>query len=393
MPSIKHAKQPFHLMIKPTGAACNLACTYCYYLEKAQLYPGSSSRMDDETLERITAAYLQAHPASEVIFGWQGGEPLLMGVDFFRRALELQARYARPGQRVQNALQTNATLVTDEWARFFAEQQFLIGVSLDGPAELHDRYRLDYAGHASYPRVIAGLQTLLRHGVEVNALVTVNGANVQHPLPVYRHLTELGIQHLQFIPIVERETPASRKLTPWSVRAQPFGDFLCAIFAQWARNDVGKVFVQLFESTLNVWLGGLPTMCVFGPTCGRALVAEHTGDLYACDHFVYPQYRRGAIAIDTLADLIDSPAQRAFGQSKADLSQQCRQCAVKVFCAGDCPKHRLRSGDDGKPISYLCPTYRQFFTESAEVFQAMATEIRAGRPATNVMDILQQLGQ
>lgn len=391
MALIKRAKTPFHLMIKPTGAACNLACAYCYYLEKARLYPNSSNRMDDETLARITAAYLQANPAPEVIFGWQGGEPLLMGVDFFRRALALQVQYTRPGQRVLNAIQTNATLVTDEWAQFFAEEKFLVGVSIDGPAELHDRYRHHRGGQPTYQQVESGLRTLLRHHVDVNALVTVNRGNMEHPLRVYQHLTGLGLQHLQFIPIVEREAPKSRKLTPWSVRPEPLGEFFCAIFDYWARHDVGNIFVQLFESTLNVWLGGAPTLCVFAPTCGHGLVAEHTGDLYACDHFVYPQYHRGTIEIDTLAELVDSPAQQAFGQAKAELPQTCLQCPMKAFCGGDCPKHRLRMAEDGKPISYLCPAYRQFFQHSAEVFQAMATEIKAGRPATNVMEVLRMM--
>ena len=376
----KLSRQPFHLMIKPAGAACNLACAYCYYLEKGLLYPGGTSRMDDETLARITAAYLHAHPAAEVIFGWQGGEPLLMGLDFFRRALALQAEYARPGQQVQNALQTNATLITDDWAQFFAEHQFLVGVSIDGPAELHDRYRRDHGERGSYQRVITGLQTLLRHGVEVNALVTVHQGNMEYPLQVYRHLTGLGIQHLQFIPIVERVARTSSKPTPWSVRPQHFGAFLCTIFNYWAQHDVGTVFVQLFESTLNVWLGNTPTMCVFGATCGKALVVEHTGDLYACDHFVYPEYRRGPVAPDTLADLINSPEQQAFAKAKADLARACLQCPVKAFCGGDCPKHQLGTDADGKPISYLCPAYRQFFTHSANVLQAMATEVRAGRP-------------
>ncbi|HEX2950079.1 MAG TPA: anaerobic sulfatase maturase [Armatimonadota bacterium] len=391
MTMIKQAKQPFHLMIKPTGASCNLACTYCYYLEKAKLYPESACRMDDDTLERITAAYLQVHPANEVIFGWQGGEPLMMGLDFFRRALALQTQYARPGQHVQNALQTNATLVTDEWAQFFAEHNFLVGVSLDGPANLHNHYRRDRGGQDTHHRVVSGLQTLLRHGVEVNALVTVNRENMRQPLEVYRHLTELGIQHLQFIPIVERESMTSRKVTPWSVRPEPFGEFLCTVFDYWARHDVGKVFLQLVESTLNVWLGGPPTMCVFGPTCGRALVAEHNGDLYACDHFVYRDYRRGPITPETLAALVDSPEQNAFGQAKAQLATECQACPVRRFCGGDCPKHRIRSSEDGKPISYLCPAYRQFFTHSAEILQAMANEIRAGRPATNVMEVLQMI--
>ena len=389
MPTIR----PFHLMIKPAGASCNLACEYCYYLDKTQYYPGSTLRMDDETLEAVTAAYLQTHPGPEVIFGWQGGEPLLMGRDFYRRALELQRVYARPGQQITNAMQTNATLIDDAWAAFFAEHHFLIGISLDGPADVHDRYRKDRAGQGSHARVLQGVACLQQHQVEYNALVTVNRTNVAHPLRVYRYLRELGIEYLQFIPIVERESAQSRKVTPWTTRPEPFGDFLCAVFDEWARNDVGRIYVQLFESALSVWLGGPPSVCVFSPVCGRAAVVEHSGDLYACDHFVYPAHRRGLIKdADTLAALMESPEQQAFGMEKSNLPETCRRCSVLNFCWGDCPKHRLRRTEDGKMISYLCPAYRQFFTHSAPVLRAMATAIRAGRPAQQVMETLRETG-
>ncbi|MHB9134806.1 MAG: anaerobic sulfatase maturase [Armatimonadota bacterium] len=384
--------KPFHLMIKPTGAACNLACEYCYYLEKTQYYHDSKFRMDDETLERVIAAYLQVHPGPEATFGWQGGEPLLMGIDFFRRALELQSRYTRPGLQVTNAIQTNGTLVTDEWAAFFAEQHFLVGVSIDGPPDLHDRYRRDRGQHPTHQRVLDGLACLQRHGVEYNALVTVNRANAEHPLRVYQYLIGLGIEFLQFIPIVEREAPKSRKVTPWTVRPEAYGKFLCAIFDYWARHDVGRVYVQHFETALSVWLGQMPALCVFAPTCGRGLVVEHTGDLYACDHFVYPDYLRGPITTpESLQAMVDGAEQQSFGTAKINLSAECRRCPVLRMCGGDCPKHRLRLAEDGKPISYLCPAYREFFTHSATVLQAMAQEIRAGRPAVNVMEVLREL--
>lgn len=388
---MSRAALPFHLMIKPAGPACNLACDYCFYLEKSALYPGAT-RMDDATLEQIIAAYLGAHPGPVVTFGWQGGEPLLLGVEFFRRAVELQARYLRPGQRVENALQTNGVLITDEWAAFFAEQQFLIGVSLDGPPELHDRFRRDRGGQGTHAKVVAGLRVLQRHGVEYNALATVNRVNVEQPLQVYRHLTGLGIEHLQFIPIVERETPGSRKVSPQTVRGEPFGHFLCTVFDYWARHDVGCVFVQLFESALNVWLGGPPTLCVFAPSCGRAMALEHNGDLYACDHFVYPEHLRGSFTPETAKALVDGPEQTAFGAAKAHLSAECRRCTVRVFCGGDCPKHRIRPAADGVPHSYLCAAYQRFFTHSAPVLQAMAGEIRAGRPASGVMEVLREMG-
>jgi len=380
--------KPFHLIIKPAGARCNLACTYCYYREKAAYYPGSDFRMDDETLERVTSAYLQAHPTAEVTFGWQGGEPLLMGLDFFRRALEFQAKHARPGQRAVNTIQTNGILISDEWASFFAEHHFLVGISIDGPPALHDHYRRDRQGRTSYERVAAGLRALQRCGVEHNALVTVNRANAERPLEVYRHLTGLGLEHLQFIPVVEWESQANRKVAPWSVRPAALGSFLCGILDYWARHDVGKVFVQIFESALAVWMGGSASLCVFAPTCGLALAVEHTGDLYACDHFVYPEYLRGQVAPGTLESLVDGPEQRAFGLAKADLGEECRRCSVLRLCWGDCPKHRARFAEGGKPISYLCSAYRRFFTHSAKVLEAMAGEIRAGRPAANVMEVL-----
>jgi uncharacterized protein len=389
--AIARTTRPFHLMLKPAGAACNLACDYCFYREKAALYPGSALRMDDATLERVTAAYLGAHPGPEVTFGWQGGEPLLMGVDFFRRAVEVQQRYTRPGLRVVNALQTNGILLDDAWAEFFHAHDFLVGISIDGPADLHDAYRRDLGGGPCHAKVMRGLQTLQAHGVEYNALATVNRLNVAYPLEVYQFLTGAGVEHVQFIPIVEREAPGKSKPARFTVRPEPFGDFLCTIFDYWARHDVGRVFVQLFESALNVWLGGPPSLCVFAPTCGLGLAVEHTGDLYACDHFVGPEYLRGVITPETMASLVEGAAQRAFGMAKAALPAECKACNVRRFCGGDCPKHRLRPAADGVPISYLCPAYRAFFTHSATLLRAMAVEIQAHRPAANVMHYLQEM--
>lgn len=362
-------------MIKPTGAACNLDCHYCYYSEKSAYYPGSRMRMDDETLERVTAAYLQAHPGPDVIFGWQGGEPLLMGLEFFEKAVSMQKKHARPGQRVENAIQTNATQVDDAWAEFFAANRFLVGVSIDGPEELHDHYRRERGGGPSYARVIAGLEFLQQHNVDVNALVTVNRVNVDHPTKVYRHLVNLGLEHLQLIPIVERQSPSSRKVAGYSVRPTRYGSFLCEILDEWAAHDIGRIFVQLFESTLGVWIGRPPSTCVFSAQCGRALVVEHNGDLYACDHFVYPEHLRGQVTLDGLADLVDSPEQRAFGMVKADLADECRACRVLRFCGGDCPKHRTNQGSGGHSISYLCTAYQEFFSYSETILGRMAVEI------------------
>ncbi len=389
MAPARQTRYPFHLMLKPAGAACNLACEYCYYLAKQAYYPGSNMRMSEETLRLVTAAYLEANPAQEVVFGWQGGEPLLAGLEFFRKAVALQREHARPGQRVLNTLQTNGTLVTDEWAEFFSAHSFLVGVSIDGPPDLHDRYRRDRNSGPSYERVLAGLNVLQRHGVECNVLATVNRENVGHPLRVYHHLLDLGFRHLQFIPVVERQLPESRKVTPWSVRPEPLGEFLCTIFDYWARHDVGEVFVQTFESALNVWLDRGPTQCVFTPVCGHALAVEHNGDLYACDHFVFPEHLRGRVRPETLAALVESTEQKAFAQAKAQLAEECWRCRVLPLCGGDCPKHRLRLTADGSPISYLCPAYRRFFAHSADVLAAMAGEMQAGRPASNVMEVLQ----
>lgn len=378
-------------MIKPAGPACNLACEYCFYREKEALYPDAHLRMTPETLDRVIAAYLGAHPSGEVTFGWQGGEPTLMGVDFFRQAVAIQRKYVRPGQTLVNAFQTNGILLDDAWAHFFADERFLIGISIDGPEEIHDAYRRDLGGKPCHARVMRGLECLLRHGVEVNALATVNRQSAAHPLRVYRFLTGAGLEHIQFIPIVEREAPGKTKVTPFTVRAEAYGAFLCDIFDDWVRRDVGRIFVQLFESALNVWLGGLPSLCVFAPTCGLGLAVEHNGDLYACDHYVYPDYLRGAIAEDNLAAMVDGAAQRAFGQAKAHLPGECRRCPVRQFCGGDCPKHRIHPGDGGQPISYLCAAYQRFFTHSAPLLRAMTVEIRAGRPAANVMHYLREM--
>lgn len=386
------ASQPFHLMLKPAGPDCNLACEYCYYRAKAAWFPGRTPRMDHGTLERVTAAYLEAHPGPEVTFGWQGGEPLLMGVEFFRQAVALQRRYARPGQRIANTLQTNGTLLNDEWAAFLAEQGFLVGLSIDGAPHLHDRYRRDAGGQPSYQRAVAGLRALQRHGVEHNALVTVNRGNAARPLEVYQHLLDLGLRHLQFIPVVERRRPGERKVAAYSVRPEALGEFLCSIFDHWARRHVGQVHVQLFECALGAWLGAPPSLCTFAPICGLALVAEHNGDLYPCDHFVEPDLQLGRIEPGGLAALVESPRQRGFGRAKAELSEECRSCQALSLCWGDCPKHRLRSGTDGRPISYLCPAYRRFFAHSAPVLKAMADEVRAGRPAARVMEVLRGEG-
>jgi uncharacterized protein len=368
---------PFHLMIKPAGPKCNLDCKYCYYTGKSEYYPQSACRMDYDTLERLTEAYLANSPTGEVVFGWQGGEPLLMGVDFFRKAVELQLRYRKPGQFVSNAMQTNATLIDDEWAEFFSENNFLLGVSIDGPADLHNTYRVDRLGKNTHSKVVRAIELLRRHGVEHNALVTVNRANARRPQKVYSFLKSLGLEHLQFIPIVETTGFGGSEVTEWSVRPDHFGEFLCTIFDEWCSIDIGRMFIQFFESALGVIMMGRPSVCVFQKTCGRALVVEHNGDLYACDHFVYPSHLRGRVeSVESLAAMVDGQEQHAFGIAKADLSSQCMECRWLAYCGGDCPKHRVTFAGDGKPISYLCPSYKRFFGHAEPALQGIAAYIR-----------------
>ncbi len=386
---------PFHVMLKPRGAICNLACDYCYFLSKERLYPGSAFYMSDETLEVFTRQYIEAQPSSEVTFGWQGGEPTLMGLDFFQRAVALQEKYRRPQMRIVNALQTNGTTLDDDWCQFFHAHSFLIGLSLDGPRELHDAYRHDKGGAPTFDRVLAGLARLKQHRVEFNILCTIHSANAPYPLEVYRFLRdEVGAQFIQFIPIVERDNntgdQTGEQVTARSVSGHQYGQFLNTIFDEWVRRDVGRVYVQLFDVALAAWLGERPGLCVFEETCGLGLALEHTGDVYACDHFVEPRHRLGNLPDSRLIDLVSSDRQRAFGQAKRDsLPRYCRDCPVYFVCHGGCPKDRLSKTPDGEPgLNYLCEGYRAFFTHIDRPMQFMADELRAHRPPANVMTVL-----
>jgi uncharacterized protein len=389
------APRAFHVMTKPRGAICNLDCAYCYFLSKEMLYPGSRFRMADELLESYTRQYIEAQRVPEVTFAWQGGEPTLMGLPFFQRALELQRRYRRPGMRIDNALQTNATLLDDEWCRFFREQNFLIGVSLDGPQPLHDAYRVDKGGHATFGRVMAGIDLLKRHSVEFNILTTVHAANAHHPLEVYRFMRdEVGARFMQFIPIVQRDNETGfqegEAITDRSVTARQYGDFLVAIFDEWVRRDVGRVFVQIFDVALAAWAGERPGLCIFEKTCGTALALEHNGDVYSCDHYVEPAHRLGNLQEIPLVELVASKQQRRFGLAKRDtLPGYCRACEVRFVCNGGCPKDRTLHTPDGEPgLNYLCAGYKTFFTHIDRPMRIMAEELRAGRPPANVMRLL-----
>ncbi|HNT87447.1 MAG TPA: anaerobic sulfatase-maturation protein [Candidatus Hydrogenedentes bacterium] len=391
----------FHIMAKPTGPICNLDCKYCFYLEKENLYPDRADwAMSPEALESFIRQYIASQRTPEVIFAWQGGEPTLLGLDFFRRAVALQEQYA-DGKRISNSFQTNGVLLNDAWCEFFAENRVLVGLSIDGPEKLHDRYRVDKGQHPTFKRVMRGIECMKKHGVEFNTLTCVQRHNSHHPLEVYRFLKEAGSGFMQFIPIVERRAPepgsdglslvtpdhAAAQVTEWSVEPLQYGKFLAAIFDEWVRNDVGKYFVQIVDVTLPAWLGMDPALCVFRTTCGDAMALESNGDLYACDHFVYPEYRLGNIVEEGIEKLANSEAQRRFGQDKQDtLPRYCRECPVHFVCHGECPKHRFLATPDGEPgLNYLCEGYKHFFRHIDPYMRFMANELRMNRPAANVM--------
>ncbi len=384
----------FNVMLKPRGAICNLDCRYCYFLSKERLYPSSVFRMDDATLERFTCEYIQAQRVPEVTFAWQGGEPTLMGVEFFERAVELQHKHARPGMTIYNALQTNATLLDDRWCEFLHAHDFLVGVSLDGPRELHDAYRVDKGGAPTFERVMRGIELLEKHHVEFNLLATVHAANAGHPLDAYHFFRdEVGAHFIQFIPIVERENATGfqegNAVTSRSVSGKAYGEFLIAIFDEWVRRDVGQVFVQLFDVALEVWAGYPASLCIFAETCGDALALEHTGDLYACDHFVEPRFKLGNLAEIPLAEMVASPRQRAFGTDKRDLlPRYCRGCSVRFICNGGCPKDRTLTTPDGEAgLNYLCEGFLAFFTHIDRPMRIMVELLAQQRPPADIMQI------
>ncbi len=396
-----NAPPAFHLLAKPTGAACNLDCAYCFFLDKEVLYPGSKFRMSDSLLEQYIRQLIESHQADEVAIAWQGGEPTLMGLDFFRRAMALAEKYRRPGMTFLHTIQTNGTLLDDDWAAFFKEHDFLIGISIDGPRELHDVYRVDKGGRPTFDKVMRGLRLLQKHGVEYNVLTTVNRVNADYPLEVYRFLRdEAGTTWMQFIPVVERINSDGLTLyqegatvSERSVQADQFGLFLSTIFDEWVRHDVGRIFVQTFEATLRNWLG-LPTsgMCVFNKTCGTGLAIEHNGDLYSCDHFVEPNYLLGNIQKEHMLELVASPQQQKFGQDKLDsLPRYCLECDVRFACHGECPKNRFILTPDGEPgLNYLCAGFKEFFHHISFPMKIMAGLLRRGRDADEVMQILDQ---
>lgn len=402
--------RPFQIITKPIGPKCNLDCSYCYYLEKEKLYPGRHSfRMSDETLETYVRDYVAIHDrlgVPEIWFSWQGGEPTLLGLDFFRKVVEFQKQYGPAGKSIRNALQTNGTLLTEEWAAFFKENGFLIGISIDGPREIHDRYRVDKKQRPSFDTVMRGLGLLRDGGADFNTLTVVQRHNSRHPRTVYRFLKDQGAEFMQFIPIVERSVDGQSlagapqmddegieaKVTPWSVLPNVYGDFLCSIFDDWIRQDVGKVFVQFFDVQLGLWAGAPAGLCWFAETCGQGLAMEHNGDLYACDHYVYPEYRLGNINDTPMDQLAFSPEQVKFGQDKKDtLPRYCRECEYRFACNGGCPKHRFLTtphGEDG--LNYFCASYKKFFAHAGPRLRTMANLVHQGRPASDIMEMLRR---
>ena len=382
-------------MAKPIGPICNLDCRYCYYLEKEALYPrGENFRMSPEVLETYIRDYLALQVGHELSMTWQGGEPTLLGLEFFERVVALQQKYAG-GRKVANAIQTNGTRLTPEWCRFFKANDFLVGLSIDGPRKLHDTYRVDKGNKPTFDSVMTGLKLLKRHGVEFNTLTVVSASNVKRPLEVYEFLKEQGSGFLQFIPLVERKDTSSpvevattrSEVTRWSVPAVAYGEFLCTIFDHWVRADVGKVFVQLFDVALGIWSGRGSSLCVFSENCGRALAVEHNGDLFSCDHFVYPKYNLGNLLNTSLGDMVNSAAQQAFGEAKSTtLPKYCRECDVRFACHGECPKNRFTLTPDGEPgLNHLCAAYKRFFTHIDEPMRTMTTLLNSGRPPADIM--------
>lgn len=394
---------PLYLLAKPAGSRCNLACKYCYYLEKSLLFEKHSPQvMDDALLEKFIHDYIGAQTTQEVLFTWHGGEPLMRPLQFYKKAVALQRKYAA-GRRIDNCLQTNGTLLTEEWCRFFKEQGWLVGVSVDGTQEMHDAYRRAKGGGPSHHKVMQGIRLLQKHGVEWNALAVVNDLNAGHPKEFYRFFKEIGCRFIQFTPIVERLLPHAdgRQLAaveeegtggmmPFSVSPEQWGDFLIGIFDEWVKEDVGEYFVQLFDATLANWMGVQPGICTLARTCGHAGAIEWNGDVFACDHFVFPQYRLGNLREKSLVEMMYSPQQREFGRAKRTaLPHQCRECRWLFACNGECPKNRFARTTDGeKGLNFLCSGYRRFFEHVAPYMDWMKRELMANRPPAGIVDLL-----
>ncbi len=389
--------QAFNIMIKPVGSLCNLKCHYCYYLDKAEIYRGKEPRMSEQMLEHFIKEYIAANDVRDVFFNWHGGEPLLAGLDFYRKAMAFQKKYA-DGKHIHNTLQTNATLITREWAEFFRANNFLIGVSLDGPQNVHDRYRGGKGGASVFDRVIKGIMELYRAGVQYNVMATVNRQSEGRGLEIYQFLKSAGTRFIQFMPVLEHTKDGlivdpqvqGARIAPWSVSPQGYGRFLCDIFDYWVRNDVGKVFVNQFDAVLACWCGAQPGICALAQTCGGNSIIEHNGDLYPCDHFVYEGYKIGNVLETDLRTLMNSTKQVRFGVDKRNaLPDECLKCQWFFTCHGECPKHRFNTTDKGETgLNALCEGYKLFFSHVAPYMEEMKSLLQSGRPASEIMKML-----
>ena len=397
--------RPLYVMLKPAGALCNLACDYCYYLEKSKLYQDNPKHvMSDALLEKFIQEYIGAQTMPQALFTWHGGETLMRPLAFYQKAMELQRKYAG-GRTIENCIQTNGTMLTDEWCRFFKENNWLVGISIDGPQEFHDEYRKNKQGRPSFVKVMHGIELLNKHGVEWNAMAVVNDFNADYPLEFYRFFKQIGCRYIQFAPIVERILPHTdgrhlaavdedngMRLADFSVTPEQWGSFLCTLFDEWVKQDVGEVFIQLFDSTLANWVGEQPGVCMLAKTCGHAGVMEFNGDVYSCDHFVFPQYKLGNIHTQTLVEMMYSERQLKFGQDKQDsLPRQCRECPWLFACNGECPKNRFARTPEGEPgLNYLCAGYRRYFEHVAPYMDYMKREYLAERAPANVMEAVRR---
>ena len=400
MSTIAPFSRPMYVMLKPAGSLCNLRCKYCYYLEKNELYKDSRNHIiTDELLEKFIKEYIEAQTMPEVLFTWHGGETLMRPVSFYKKALELQRVYGR-GRRIDNCIQTNGTLITDEWCQFFKENNFLVGVSIDGPQEFHNEYRKTATGKPTFRQVMKGINLLNKHGVEWNALAVVNDFNADYPLDFYHFFKEIGCHYIQFTPIVERIVDRADGLTlasgmqeggrmaDFSVTAEQWGDFLCAIFDEWVHHDVGNYYIQLFDATLANWVEQAPGICTMARECGHAGVMEFNGDVYSCDHFVYPEHKLGNLHSQTIYEMMNSPKQKEFSKMKhLMLPQQCKECNFLFACHGECPKNRFVKDKYGNPgLNYLCSGYHKFFTHVAPYMDFMKNELDHHRAPANVMN-------
>lgn len=404
MNTISPFSKPLYVLAKPVGASCNLRCKYCYYLEKAHLYRNAPARvMSDELLERFVQEYIQAQTMSQVLFTWHGGEPLMRPLSFYRKAVALQEKYAF-GRQIDNTIQTNGTLLTDEWCEFFKEHNWLVGISIDGPQEFHDEYRRTASDKPSWQKVMRGIRLLRKHGVEWNAMAVVNDFNAGYPLEFYHFFKEMGAKYIQFAPVVERMAAHSDgrhlativdqecPVADFSVSPAQWGDFLCAIFDEWVRHDVGQTYVEIFDCTLANWVGERPGICVYAKECGHAGVMEFNGDVYSCDHFVFPEYKLGNIRDKTLVEMLYGEQQRQFSCLKhATLPKQCKECEWEFACHGECPKNRFVNDRYGNPgLNYLCSGYRHFYEHVAPYMDFMKKEFMNQRPPANVMEAVKR---